>query len=104
MGQLSRKLRGVENGIGYWCPGCDRLHVLWTSAGSGHPAWQWDGSLDRPTVVPSVIVKTDAGKVCHHFLTNGVLSYLGDSTHALAGRVLELPDLPPELRDPEVTA
>lgn len=32
------------------------------------------------------------GKVCHSFVTDGRIQYLGDCTHALAGQTIDLPD------------
>jgi len=36
---------------------------------------------------------------CHYILTAGVLNYCGDSTHALKGQAIPLPNLPPHLED-----
>ncbi|KPY13545.1 DUF6527 family protein [Pseudomonas savastanoi pv. phaseolicola] len=32
------------------------------------------------------------GKVCHSFVTDGRIQYLGDCTHALAGQTVDLPN------------
>lgn len=32
------------------------------------------------------------GKVCHSFVTDGRIRFLGDCTHALAGQTVDLPD------------
>ncbi|WEX16299.1 DUF6527 family protein [Pseudomonas sp. G11] len=32
------------------------------------------------------------GKVCHSFVTNGRIQFLGDCTHKLAGQTVDLPD------------
>jgi hypothetical protein len=37
--------------------------------------------------------------ICHLFLHGGMLQFLGDSTHALAGKTVSLPELPPEHQD-----
>jgi hypothetical protein len=34
------------------------------------------------------------GSVCHSFVTDGRIQFLGDCTHALANQTVELPDLP----------
>lgn len=31
------------------------------------------------------------GKVCHSFVTDGCIQYLGDCTHRLAGQTVDLP-------------
>jgi hypothetical protein len=35
-----------------------------------HPVWQWDGDLDRPTIMPSI--QFLSGCKWHGFLTDGV--------------------------------
>ena len=114
MGQISAKLRSSSNGdMSHWCPGCEEMHVIPDS-------WTFDGNLDRPTFNPSVKItgkqsvvvdgewtgewKRDAqGKAldlcCHYFLHSGQLQFCGDSTHALAGLTVPLPDLPHHLHD-----
>jgi hypothetical protein len=32
--------------------------------------------------------------VCHSFVTDGRIQYLGDCTHAMAGQTVDLPDIP----------
>lgn len=39
---------------------------------------------------------------CHYIVTGGRVAYCGDSTHAMAGKTIDMPDLPPFLRDGEV--
>lgn len=92
-----------ENTWKFWCPGCDSAHVVSDS---------WEVSIDTATISPSVLVHShkklinpdltgDALTVaenvtttpqCHSFVTNGRIQYLGDSTHALAGQTVDLPD------------
>ena len=114
---ISVKLCSSEERGGYqhWCPGCERLHYIRVKGDA--PIWSFNGDIDKPTFAPSVRITyngRDAGQVrydddgkphrapascCHYFLTGGQLQFCGDSTHALAGRTVDLPDLPPELRD-----
>ena len=124
MSQLSAKLRSVSfgdrgSGIGFWCPGCCEMHHVRTAGPT--PGWAFNGDLLVPTVTPSILVtgkqtvKDEHGNwtgewvlgqdgkaidaVCHSFLTAGELHFLGDCTHALAGKVVPLPDLPEGLTD-----
>jgi hypothetical protein len=113
MGQVSSKLRRATTGFMHWCEACEEMHIL-------PDGWTFDGNLESPTFQPSfkhsgvqrVFVdgewtgewKRDAdGKpipyVCHYILTGGVLNYCGDCTHAMAGKSVPLPVLPPEMRD-----
>lgn len=101
MGQLSKKLRNVEGGgLVFWCPGCDGAHQIRHGDGPG-PRWGWNGDAERPTFTPSVLVRydgADAGRdgappaVCHSFVTDGQIQFLGDCTHALAGQTVDLGD------------
>lgn len=79
----------------YHCPGCGYAHLISTIEETAHvnpdgtkPVWGWNGSMDFPTFTPSVLVVD----LCHHFVTNGMLDFLGDSKHALAGQHVPIPD------------
>jgi hypothetical protein len=80
----------------FWCPGCNRSHGLRTS---GPRPWTWNGSVDRPTFSPSVKVtwtRPTQTDICHSFVRDGTIQFLSDSTHALAGQTVVLPDWPPD--------
>lgn len=75
------------------CPGCagprrTGLHAFPTGDGG----WTFNGDVERPSCAPSVKHEHD-GRVCHYRITDGRIAYCGDSTHALAGRTVDLPDL-----------
>lgn len=97
------------------CPGCGLLHHVRVE-GSGVPVWTWNGDMERPTFSPSVLVTWDQGdppvtaenyeeykknpwpqtkvhKVCHSFVRDGRIQFLGDCTHALAGQTVDLPEI-----------
>ena len=83
-----------EKKLGWYCPGCGEAHLIPIS---GNKGWAWDGSLDRPTISPSVLVRWTKGSdhtpvVCHSFVRAGVVDFLGDCTHAMAGQ--SVPMLP----------
>lgn len=123
MGQVSAKLRRTETGFTYWCQGCEEMHSVRTDGGG---AWDFDGNLEAPTFSPSVLVTTGhfiAGHTagsrcwctynaehpdkpapfechrCHTFIRGGLVEFLSDCTHALAGQTLPLPNLPAHLTD-----
>lgn len=86
------------------------------------PCWSFNGNGDAPTFTPSILVRAvriDGGDaeierildtyklpeereamladkrintVCHSFVTDGRIQFLGDCTHALAGQTVDLPD------------
>jgi hypothetical protein len=81
--------------VHFRCPGCDDVHGVVVEAPGG---WGWDGSLERPTFTPSVLVRYEVSPpnqhlstVCHSFVTDGRIQFLGDCTHALAGQTVDLP-------------
>lgn len=90
--------------LAYWCQGCEDVHVVrvQTDAGTPHPCWTWDGNAETPTFEPSVLVtcnwsEEDGGPTaCHTFIRGGMVQFLGDCTHALAGQTLPLPPWPYE--------
>lgn len=122
MGQVSSKLRRATDGYSYWCQGCEEMHHVRTEPAG----WTFDGNVEAPTFSPSVLVTSGhympghpPGKACwctyykehpqevrdfecgrcHTFIRGGLVEFLSDCTHALAGQTLPLPDLPPELQD-----
>lgn len=110
-------LRTLSGGlVGFWCPGCKEMHQVRVE-GSGRPTWGFNGNFDRPTFTPSVLVRTghyvpghengpcwctwnkehpedaDDGfkcSICHSFVTDGQIQFLGDCTHELAGQTVPL--------------
>ena len=91
---------GVYHSLHLWCPGCNDLHAVSVVGPDGYTprvCWTWNGSLDLPTVDPSILVTygPDRGRrVCHSFLRNGVWQFLPDCTHELAGQSVEMVVLP----------
>ena len=74
-----------ERLVAFMCPGCDRLHQI----RHGEGGWSWNGSRDKPTFRPSVLSNSGGEcpdvPICHSYITDGVITFLLDSTHALAG-------------------
>lgn len=98
-----------DGSVYFDCPGCSFGHCLPVGTGAGL-RWQWNGSLSSPTLSPSILARgverlTDdevatiegGGKivprpsVCHSFVRDGRIEFLGDCTHALAGQTVDLP-------------
>ena len=79
---------------GFKCPGCKDPHYIPTS---GPNKWTWNGLTDRPTFFPSILVNNGrmnpAAHVCHSYISEGSIRFLADSTHALAGKTIELPEV-----------
>jgi len=90
------------------CPGCERAHEvnIRLKNGASGPLWAWNGSLKLPTISPSILVTyngPDAGVAgappsrCHSYLRDGMIQFLGDSTHSLSGKTAILPELKEEV-------
>ena len=107
MSAFGSKLRKGEGGaIMFRCPGCNSAHRVMVGDGPG-PRWGFNGSGDKPTFTPSVLVTwtepsddpsefddtaKDKKLACHSFVTDGRIQFLGDCTHSLAGQTVDLPD------------
>lgn len=92
----------------FMCPGCEKQHTVKVHVPGVPPSgaqWDWNGSYERPTFAPSVLVTwpanpnvTDefkewrAKRVCHSFVRDGRIQFLNDCTHSLAGQTVDLPD------------
>lgn len=88
----------------FWCPACDRAHMI--SIGTPPATWGFNNDPQAPTIKPSVKVDypgSDAGqqrpsghrappRCCHSVITAGQIRFEPDSTHALAGQTVPLPD------------
>ena len=69
------------------------LPVMIGGTRDGTPNWTWNGSVDSPTVRPSVLSRggdTNGEHVCHSWINDGKVQFLGDCTHEFAGQTLEL--------------
>jgi len=71
------------------------LPVITSGCRDDWQAWTWNGSVEKPTLRPSIRTK-HGGKplgqeiVSHLWLNDGECQYLGDSTDGLAGQTLPL--------------
>ena len=93
--RLSPVMEKADGMLFFQCAGCNMLHGLNVEV-DGPPRWDWNGSVDKPTFTPSVLVRYNWGPeqhqvVCHSFVTDGRIQFLGDCTHALAGQTVDLP-------------
>lgn len=89
------KLKRTDNGsVLFECPGCNKLHVVYLTT-PGRPHWEFNDDMVNPTFSPSIHVYWERnGKphICHSFVKNGQIQYLGDCTHSMAGKTVTLPD------------
>lgn len=101
---LSPVLSRAAHNLIFMCPGCREWHVVNVDSPE-RPRWGWNGSVDKPTFTPSILVRTgravdpnwqhedgDPPEVCHSFVTDGRIQFLSDCTHALAGQAVDIPN------------
>lgn len=72
-----------------FCPACKTIHPF-------GEAWGFNGDVGNPTLEGSLGHHSEQG-YCHGFISNGKITFGADSTHAMAGQTVELPDFPEEL-------
>jgi hypothetical protein len=72
----------------------------------GEPHWNWNGSLDAPTLTPSVRITWDWGEppnhvhnCCHFNITDGSIQFHGDCTHELKGKTIAMADVTEEFNN-----
>ncbi len=90
----------------FYCPGCNLEHAVYV-LGTDVPVWEWNNRLDKPTISPSILrqgPQRDAAGgftrgsdgVCHSFVRDGMIEFLGDCTHSLKSQTVPLPAHPHE--------
>lgn len=89
------KLSGDDGMVGFKCPGCGRSHHVQTK---GDGAWGFNGDFDKPTFTPSILSyypgENDTKlRVCHSFVTDGKILFLGDCFHNLINQTVSLPEI-----------
>lgn len=104
---------GDTTSIHFLCPGCNETHTIKDGPGG----WVFNGNFDSPTFTPSVLVRqghyashskctadtclnckdedfTGFGcYICHSFVKEGMIQFLNDCTHGLAGKTVPLLDV-----------
>jgi hypothetical protein len=88
MGEKIRDINTSDGEVGgylFYCPGCKEVHMY--SKGR----WDFNGDYERPTFKPSLLYPSKPIR-CHIFMTDGMIQYLSDCGHELAGKTIECPD------------
>lgn len=94
---LSPKWIRKDNNWTHYCPGCEQLHTIECNpSGSIGNKHDFKGTLESASFSPIVL---QANRTCQYFIKDGVLIYTRGTTHAYAGRNLEVPDIPEMLLD-----
>lgn len=74
------------------------LPVITSGRREGTGSWSWNGSLDAPSLRPSVASYGYDNKLCcsfkcHSWITDGKVQFLSDSTHAMVNTSADLLDV-----------
>lgn len=104
MGNKVTEISNLKGSLMFDCPGCGCSHQVFVDGirnNKGYesvPVWGWNKSFDKPTFTPSILVRWPEGenrieKVCHSFVKEGFIQFLGDCTHKLANQTIELPNI-----------
>ena len=116
---MSKAKRTGEGSLRFDCPGCGEPHIV--NVGEGRPGWSFNGDFERPTLSPSVLVRTGhycntppvpgncacdfqqrfpdeepwdwPCSICHSYVRDGRIEFLPDCTHALTGQTVELQEI-----------
>ena len=84
---MSKFLRWPDR-IFFYCPACKTKHAI-------NVSWTISGSEDKPTVNPSVLTTggSDPKYRCHLYIRNGKIEYLGDCSHDMKGKTVDMEDI-----------
>ena len=93
------KIKTSENAKGeriykFICPACSCEHAF-------NDGWSFNHDYDKPTISPSFLQRGFLGfkgedpmyGTCHSFIKDGMIQYLGDCTHEMKNKTVELPDI-----------
>lgn len=87
-------IAGKIVGWQFWCPGCKLIHSYNVEPSHG-PTWNFDGSSDKPSFTPSLLVTwPPTPKRCHLFVREGFIEYCADCTHSLKNSRVEMTEFP----------
>ncbi len=90
-------IAGPLAGLSFWCPGCDEPHGVSVRTANQTEGWEFNGDYEKPTLSPSVLLRVNYKDgtcfICHSFVRDGQIQFLGDCTHYLANQTVELPEV-----------
>lgn len=106
--RLSAQLLKTQSGYMHWCPGCNCHHEFFVEQpAEGGARWNFNDNVVQPTFHPSMHITVGPYEdpeepewnmpkktVCHYFLTEGVIHFLGDCDHPYKDMRVVLPNLP----------
>lgn len=98
-----RRIRQLSSGwVSFHCPACGYGHAVPVNGTTAKDStgkdvsWEWNNNLELPTLKPSIMVNRVAFPgypKCHIIITDGKLHFMGDCSHDLKGKVVEMEDV-----------
>jgi hypothetical protein len=94
------KLKEMRPGVYcHFCPGCGCSHWVYTD----EQKWELTGSVDMPTVRPSLAHNRGERKAqCHYHITDGQLVYFLDTHHQYRSQTIDMPDWDERIHNPYI--
>jgi hypothetical protein len=82
----------------FWCPGCDREHIIFTMGQYPHEIVFKDGEPTVSDVIKAATVGNDGNgsvaiETCEVFITDGLLRYTAACSHRFAGTYINMVDM-----------
>lgn len=99
---------GYHGELAFMCPGCNGRHfindIITEPEARLNGTWTFNGDFDKPTIRASVLTRSYRKNPvngnydieferCHSFITDGMIQFLNDCQHSLAGKTVELPEI-----------
>ena len=99
---IMAKIRRVQRSETKWqyhfgCPACNCEHTF-------DESWSFNHDYDKPTISPSFLQQgflgfkdeTPTYGTCHSFIKDGMIQFLGDCTHDMKNKTVELLEITEE--------
>jgi hypothetical protein len=85
---MEKLMKRTDDAFVFYCPGCKGGHMY-------DSRWTFNGDMDKPTFTPSLLYRGGENNTrCHMYLTQGMILFLSDCSHELAGKTVELTEWP----------
>lgn len=76
----------------FYCPGCKENHSFDVDC-KDRPRWTFNGDMQAPTFEPSLLYANKVPR-CHLFIRGGMIDFLSDCGHELAGKMVAMVPIP----------
>ena len=82
-----------------YCPACKMFHYIPVGLPDEKSNWYFNNNFKNPTLSPSILFRGyseshESDVVCHSFIRYGKWRFLDDSSHSMAGKVVNIENKP----------